>query len=168
MHRVSSLSGSLTLLLLALSTACADEGASDDGASGDMCLSGEVWNGGDNESPLMHPGRDCLACHQSRGEAQEVVLGGTVYDGDGEPDDCYGLAGVTLQLTDANNVVHEVTSNASGNFMIEETLIATPYSVKLQYEGRERVMLGMQTSLSCNGCHTETGANGAPGRILAP
>ena len=163
MHRIASLSASFTVFLLALSTACADEGV-----SGDMCLSGQAWNDGENGSPLMHPGRDCLACHQSRGEAEGVVLGGTVYDGDGEPDDCYGLAGVTLQLTDANNVVHQVTSNASGNFMIEETAIATPYSAKLLYQGRERAMLGMQTSLSCNGCHTETGANGAPGRILAP
>jgi hypothetical protein len=26
----------------------------------------------------------------------------------------------------------------------------------------------MQTETSCNSCHTETGLNGAPGRILAP
>ena len=52
--------------------------------------------------------------------------------------------------------------------MLQETAIATPYSVKLLYEGRERIMGAMQTELSCNSCHTETGANGAPGRILVP
>jgi hypothetical protein len=163
MSRFHSLSLSITMLL-ALFTGCADDGE----VSGDMCLSGQAWNGGESETPLMHPGRDCLACHQSRGEAEDVVLGGTVYDGDGEPDECYGLQGVTLQLTDATGSVHEVVSNASGNFVMQEIAIPTPYSVKLVYEGRERAMLGMQTSLSCNGCHTETGTNGAPGRILAP
>jgi hypothetical protein len=136
-----------------------------------MCLSGTEWVGGNEESPTMHPGRDCLGCHQDFGEAQEVVLGGTVFDAEGtnEPDDCFGLPGVTLELTDADGTVHEATSNAAGNFVLyAPTQIATPYTVKLTYEGRERVMAAPQTSLSCNSCHTEDGLNGAPGRILAP
>ena len=152
----------LLSLLLALCSACAEP------PSAEMCLSGDAWENGDLGSPQMHPGRDCLGCHQDRGEAPQVMLGGTVYEGSNELDDCLGLPGVTLELTDANGVVMELTSNDSGNFVLQNTAIATPYSVKLLYEGRERVMSAMQTELSCNSCHTEEGANGAPGRILAP
>lgn len=80
----------------------------------------------------------------------------------------FGVAGVVLELTDADGVITTVTSNSAGNFVVLETTIATPYTAKLTYEGRERVMATPQTELSCNACHTETGANGAPGRILAP
>jgi len=33
---------------------------------------------------------------------------------------------------------------------------------------QERVMLSPQMDGDCNSCHTENGANGAPGRIVAP
>ena len=112
-----------------------DEGEDEHGDTGgasEMCLSGEAWIGGDVESPNMHPGADCLDCHQSRDEAEEVVLGGTVFDALDEPTDCFGVAGVTLELTDADGVVHEVVSNAAGNFVVyAPTVIATPYTVKL-------------------------------------
>ncbi|MFV8753986.1 hypothetical protein ACNOYE_25865 [Nannocystaceae bacterium ST9] len=163
-------------MLLSLAGACVsgeEEGedeASDEGAANDQCLSGEAWVGGNAESPRMHPGRDCLGCHSDLGEAEEVKLGGTVYDGSNELDDCYGVEGVTLQITDSTSKVTELTSNAAGNFVLlaENGSITPPYSAKLIYEGRERMMVTMQTELSCNSCHTETGTNGAPGRILAP
>jgi hypothetical protein len=145
-----------------------EEGGSDLSTASEECLSGTAWVGGEIESPRMHPGLDCLSCHQSLGEAQEVTLAGTVYDGADEADDCFGVEGVTLQITDANGDVIEVDSNSAGNFVLENVAIATPYSAKLLYEGRERAMVAMQTETSCNACHTQTGANGAPGRILAP
>jgi hypothetical protein len=174
------LRGLILILGATFASACVDDGLDDDDhhggdddgddltASDDMCMSGTAWVGGETESTRMHPGGDCLGCHASRDEADDVVLGGTVYAGLNEPDDCFGVPGVVLQLTDANGTVHEVTSNAAGNFVLEETAIATPFSAKLTYEGRERIMGAMQTELSCNSCHTDTGANGAPGRILAP
>lgn len=158
-----------------LGPACGGEGeedgedeAADGSAPSEECLSGLAWVAGNVESPRMHPGRDCLDCHASLGEAEEVVLGGTVYEANDELDDCFGVPGVTVQITDANLAVHELTSNDAGNFLIEGTAIATPYTVKLIYEGRERVMVTPQTNTSCNACHGETPANGAPGRILAP
>jgi hypothetical protein len=36
------------------------------------------------------------------------------------------------------------------------------------YMGRERAMVTMQTSGDCNSCHTQNGANAAPGRIVLP
>jgi hypothetical protein len=173
------LHGLMLILGVTLASACVDDDHEDDDDHGaddgddltapdEMCMSGTAWIGGNTESTRMHPGGDCLGCHASIGEAEEVVLGGTVFAGLNETDDCFGVPGVVLQLTDANGDVHEITSNAAGNFVLQETAIATPYSVKLLYEGRERIMAAMQTELSCNSCHTETGANGAPGRILVP
>jgi hypothetical protein len=43
-----------------------------------------------------------------------------------------------------------------------------PYSAKVSYMGRERAMAAMQTTGDCNSCHTQGGANSAPGRILLP
>ena len=127
-----------------------------------------VWVGGNEESPTMNPGLDCLGCHANLGEAEEVALGGTVFSTLNEPDTCFGVKGVTLELTDANGEVSEIVSNEAGNFVLEHATIATPYSARLLYEGRERVMQAQQTVLSCNSCHTEEGANGAPGRVLSP
>ena len=43
-----------------------------------------------------------------------------------------------------------------------------PFTAKVTYQGRERAMTAPQTSGDCNGCHTQAGANGAPGRITLP
>jgi hypothetical protein len=170
---------SLPLVLLALSSLGCMAGEDDeDGEEGDeaadgsapseACLSGTEWVGGNAESPRMHPGTDCLGCHQNIGEAQEVTLAGTVYGAVDEVDDCFGVSGVTVQITDADGQVTELETNSAGNFLLSGTTIAPPYNAKLIYEGRERAMVAQQTELSCNSCHTETGANNAPGRILAP
>ncbi len=147
-----------------------EDEASDEAAADDMCLSGMAWVGGNIESTRMNPGGDCLGCHASLGEAEEVVLGGTVYDGSDERDNCFGVEGVVLQITDSTDKVTELTSNIAGNFVLssENGSITPPYTAKLLYEGRERVMVTAQTELSCNSCHGEMGINGAPGRILAP
>jgi hypothetical protein len=171
MLRFSSPTILVSLLLSSCLSSEASEGETgEDGAADEQCLSGVKWVGGNRESTHMNPGQDCLACHANLGEAEEVRLAGTVYDGTDEPNDCYGVEGVTIQITDSTNKVTELTSNAAGNFVLESEngSITPPYSAKLIYEGRERMMGAMQTELSCNSCHTETGANGAPGRILAP
>lgn len=148
-----------------------EEGEGEGGGSGgtpDMaCASGARWASGDAESPLMHPGVDCIACHQDRGEAEEVRLAGTVYASLMEPDDCFGVAGVTVELTGADGVVVRMTTNDAGNFTRGQS-VATPYTAKLIYDGRERVMTTPQTELSCNSCHGAVGLNAAPGRILVP
>ena len=144
-----------------------DEGGGSGGTPDMACASGSRWDRGDAESPLMHPGVDCIACHEDRGEAEEVRLAGTVYATLMEADDCFGVAGVTVELTGADGVVTRMTTNAAGNFTREHS-VATPYTAKLIYEGRERVMTTPQTVLSCNSCHGAVGINAAPGRILVP
>ncbi|MFV8753985.1 hypothetical protein ACNOYE_25860 [Nannocystaceae bacterium ST9] len=138
-----------------------------DGAE-ETCVSGTFWTQGNQESPRMHPGGDCLDCHQSFGEAAQVVLAGTVYTNSHELDDCNGVAGVTVLITDSNGTNFQTTTNSAGNFLLEEVVVVPPYSAALMWEGRMREMVNMQTVTSCNSCHTETGAQGAPGRILAP
>ena len=66
--------------------------------------------GGHDEEggPLMSPGQNCLACHG-------FTAAGTVY-GSATAGSGSGLAGVTVELTDANQAVVTLTSNAAGNF----------------------------------------------------
>lgn len=115
----------------------------------------------------MHPGRDCIACHEERGEAEKVRIAGTVYEALAEPDDCFGVEDVVIELTSVDGTVLRMTSNATGNFSREHS-IATPYTAKVIADGRERVMTTPQTNLSCNSCHGETGLDNAPGRIMLP
>jgi hypothetical protein len=46
--------------------------------------------------------------------------------------------------------------------------IATPFTAEVIYQGQSVSMTTPQTSGDCNSCHTESGANGAPGRIVVP
>jgi hypothetical protein len=143
---------------------CEDEGGS---VADSRCASGERWSGGDAESPLMHPGRDCVACH-ARGEGPRYVVSGTVYDALDEPDECFGVADVAVQLIGADGKTVELHSNDAGNFAHGKLDLALPYTTRLVYEGRERRMTTPQTELDCASCHGATGKNGAPGRILVP
>jgi hypothetical protein len=57
--------------------------------------------------------------------------------------------------------------NSVGNFYSTGS-IATPFDAKVLNGSKERDMVAAQTSGDCNSCHTEQGANGAPGRIMPP
>jgi hypothetical protein len=114
----------------------------------------------------MHPGRACLSCHTASG-GPSFSVAGTVYPASHDEDDCNGVAGVQIVLTDANGQTETLTSNAAGNFHLASPL-AAPLSVKLVNGGKERVMTAHAPSGDCNSCHTQAGASGAPGRLLAP
>jgi cytochrome c553 len=136
----------------------------------EVCSTDSAWLEGDEESPLMHPGGDCIGCHTREGEGPRFQIAGTVMNDLKDDTDCNGIAGVTVQITDANNQVFTMTTNPAGNFFLEPTAsaVALPFKAKLSYKGRERVMMTPQSVGACASCHTTTGANGAPGRILAP
>jgi len=120
-----------------------------------------------NASATMAPGRTCLNCHQKNGGPAYKVAG-TVYPTAKEVDDCYGVnGGMDVIVTDANGVETTAPVNSAGNFFIR-TAIAAPYRVKIKAGAKERVMKGAATAGDCNACHTATGANGAPGRVMAP
>jgi hypothetical protein len=130
---------------------------------------------GGTPKPEMNPGRACINCHMRMGKAAAVTLAGTVYITGHEPDLCLGgpAAGApmaTVEITDNNKKVHSLPVNASGNFLYRDTTtpIALPYTAVVKWNGKTRAMKNPQMSGDCNGCHSQNGANGAPGRIALP
>ena len=132
-----------------------------------VCTSGKTWTGGDRESPSMHPGDPCITCHTMRG-GPAFRIAGTVYPTAHEPNDCNGVAGgLTVVVTDAKGAVLNLPVNSVGNFYTK-TAVTPPFHVKVTDGTKERAMPDSLTAGDCNSCHTETGVNGAPGRIMAP
>jgi hypothetical protein len=133
-----------------------------------VCTSGKTWTGGNSESPLMHPGRACMACHASgEGEGSRFTIAGTVYPTGHEPNECYGATSATVEVTDANGKVITLAVNASGNFMTS-SLLAFPIRVAVVANGKRRSMNESPPNGDCNSCHTQNGDNKAPGRIALP
>jgi hypothetical protein len=134
-----------------------------------VCTSGAKWSGGNQGSSRMNPGQACIACHQKLGGPfPPMTIGGTVYPTAHEPNNCNGASGAVVVVEDANHQqVFTMTTNSAGNFRSSQPLPAG-YFVKVTANGKERAMMTSPPSGDCNSCHTETGANGAPGRIMAP
>jgi hypothetical protein len=137
------------------------------------CSSGRRWaqSGDDDGSGRMHPGIPCNACHAS-GEARRFGIAGTVYRTAHEPDDCIGG---TLGATSAVVIITPATGpeltlpvGPTGNFYTYQS-IAQPFHVRVRNaQDVERAMLSSPPSGNCNSCHSWTGSNGAPGRVLSP
>lgn len=157
---------------------------SDPWATPVQCSSGRTWTGGNDESPLMRPGGACVSCHAAEAPEKRFLAAGTVYPSAHEPDDCGGAdtdGASIVELTDAAGRVFTIVPNSAGNFFLEPAsredlqpggaradAFELPYTARVRFEGRERVMLAPQTSGDCNACHTLGGASGAPGRIVLP
>jgi len=132
-----------------------------------VCTSNKYWAGGNSMG--MRPGEACQACHQKQG-GPSYSIAGTIYPTAHEPKDCNGTNANSLVVivTDKNNkVVNIPVTNSAGNFASSAAL-AAPFFVKVQSSKGTRPMIGGLTSGDCNSCHTEQGANGAPGRVMAP
>lgn len=143
-----------------------------------VCSSDKYWTKGDQESPLMHPGVACLACHKTQEPeiAGRLAIAGTVYPTGHEPDDCYGVddadAPIVVEITTADDRVIQLPVGSSGNFLydLEEQgdAIAFPITARVLQGDRVRAMVSPQATGDCNSCHTQDGTAGAPGRIVAP
>ncbi|MCB9737726.1 MAG: hypothetical protein H6747_00545 [Deltaproteobacteria bacterium] len=158
------------LMAAATLSACGTDAQSTT-VSPSVCKSEIQWTGGDEKSPLMHPGKDCVACHAERGEGPEFAIAGTVYPDMHEADDCYGEAGVKVVITGSDGKEFTLTANASGNFFMEKKDSASlklPYTAKVVSGNKENAMGTAQVAGSCNSCHTKAGTGGAPGRITVP
>ncbi len=124
----------------------------------------------------MGPGRACIACHadanvaSGENDAPIFAFAGTIYPTAHEPTDCIasGSEGAEIEITDADGRVFIQVANPSGNFFDEPQAFSYPYRAKVRFQGRERVMAAPQVIGDCNSCHTEAGAEAAPGRILLP
>ncbi len=142
------------------------------------CTSARTWTGGNRGSVSMRPGEACISCHTRLFEGPPFEIAGTVYPTGHEPADCNGLVSTTtdpveIEVTDANAVVYHLFSSfggrgTAGNFWLQDPGFAPPYTARVLYQGRERRMIAPQTDGDCNTCHTDTGANGAPGRVTVP
>lgn len=142
-----------------------------------VCSRGLEWDMGNMESPFMNPGLACKTCHTQIAPfvASRILIGGTVYETGHDPDLCFGIDGIKyptiVEITDANNVITELPVNEGGNFLWDKAVhgaVAFPITARIVRGDQERVMLAPQMDGNCNECHTEAGANGAPGRIVAP
>lgn len=148
-----------------------DAGAPDPLNAAPRCTSDTTWTRGNAESPFMNPGQACITCHRSM-RGPSYAFAGTVFASGHEPDNCNGAAStgadpVAVRITDANGRVFTLTPNAAGNFYTR-TSFTPPYRAEVTWQGRTRVMQGPQTNGDCNSCHTQTGAQDAPGRITLP
>jgi mono/diheme cytochrome c family protein len=153
---------------------CGAAEGNDGGGGGNVpavCTSGTFWSG-NRKGPTMQPGRACITCHESEEDDPVVWVGGTVYPTLHEPDGCYGVAGeATVVITDAAGRVVSLPVGSTGNFSLpakSSAPLTMPIRAKVVKNGKERAMATPQSTGNCNGCHTQSGANGAPGRILAP
>jgi hypothetical protein len=146
-----------------------DAGVDGGDAGASKCTSGVLWNMGNTGSPLMHPGDRCNACHQVMG-GPNLRIAGTVYPTLHEPNDCNGSKPppqLTVVITEANGQRTNIPVNEVGNFFTRQRIRA-PYKAAVTDGTKTRSMVGSVAGGDCNNCHTESGANGAPGRIQAP
>jgi len=124
-----------------------------------------------DEGSSMRPGDTCINCHTTQGKCTKssckFSIAGTVYPTAHEPNNCIGIAGSTVVITDSNNVTVNLTVNSAGTFTSSAALVA-PFTVKVVNGSKTRAMSAKAPSGDCNSCHTATGAQNAPGRIMAP
>ncbi|MBX3261469.1 MAG: hypothetical protein KIS78_30955 [Labilithrix sp.] len=136
-----------------------------------VCTSDTFWTS-NRRGPTMQPGRACITCHEAQEDDPVVWVGGTVYPTLHEPDGCYGIdGGASVVITDAAGRVVTLPVGSTGNFSLSaerSAPLTMPIRAKVVRNGVERAMNTPQMSGNCNACHTEQGANGAPGRILVP
>ncbi len=171
----------LPLLLLAApfaALAACDPEIGDDDDEGPLvaevstqeCVSGRKWVGGDEESARMHPGGDCMGCHDQSGEGPTYLVAGTVFDLLTEPTDCFGVDGVSVEITDASGNNWSLATNEAGNFYLPEDdgPLVPPYEAAVVMDGMRLAMVTPQSNGNCASCHTAAGSGGAPGRIIVP
>jgi mono/diheme cytochrome c family protein len=138
------------------------------------CQSGKSYSGGGG-SAYMNPGMACITCHKSNGDGPVFQIAGTVFPALHEADKCISAVGtsVTVVITDAAGTVVTLPVNSSGNFSYggsrRSGALQLPFTAKVvAADGKVRAMSSPQENGDCNSCHTVGGANGAPGRIMAP
>lgn len=152
-------------LCLLLLFGCAGEESTS--AEEDACISGQRWELGLLGAEEMSPGRPCLDCHGPDG-SPTFSAAGTVFDAFDEADDCYGAAGVTVEIEDGTGKIVTAETNDAGNFFIEDEPLELPIIATVRRGGEVRLMPRFVHSRNCNDCHSVTGKLGAPGRVLAP
>jgi hypothetical protein len=154
-----------------------DEGS--DNSTVAVCSSNAYWKDMDKGSEAMHPGGKCDTCHDKNPmTAPDYTVLGTVYPTLHEPDDCNGVASglddkgkpdVQIIITDRSmRTLPPIPVNSVGNFLLGGDPVLVPFWVKVVSKGKENKMMMQAPHGNCNACHTQMGAEGAPGRIQMP
>lgn len=164
-----------------------DAGPPDTTFDGPSTCVGNVQSPICQESKTMNPGMPCIDCHSNpykysppcsagSDNGPPFDIAGTVFKLGHVPDNCHPSTAVAADLTqahviitDANGVEHSYTVNSAGNFHSPEGInVAFPYSARVEWNGKVRAMSAKQTNGDCNVCHTDMGAQMAPGRVALP
>ncbi len=139
------------------------------------CASGELWNPLEAPEETMYPGRECNPCHNDEivsngGDPPIFDIAGTVFANPFAPDDCLSpeTEGAQVEVIDANGTPYLLEVGPTGNFSLQAPGFAYPYTARVIYQGRERWMTTAQSDADCNHCHTATGDDLVPGRVLLP
>jgi len=123
------------------------------------------------ESELMEPGGTCIDCHTSY-EGPAFTIAGTVMSALHDDTNCAGVASITVAITGADGMRVELVSNSNGNFKLDRWpgTKLFPYTAEVIRDGvvGKMLMPRQQGESDCNTCHTASGANAAPGRIVPP
>jgi mono/diheme cytochrome c family protein len=143
-----------------------DAGPPDPLNAAPTCTSGQSYTSG--QSSTMEPGLACISCHQSNG-GPHFSVAGTVFPTGHEPDKCNAPAssGAVVTVTDSTGASASFTANSVGNFSGSASL-TFPITAVVSFDGKTRAMTTAVASGDCNSCHTQSGANGAPGRVTLP
>jgi cytochrome c553 len=111
----------------------------------------------EEEEGSHNAGMDCLSCHKSGGEGEDIfTVGGTVYNTSGS-----GLAGVTVELYKnadrSGTPVATLTSDDGGNFHSRSNVsFGSGLYVTMSNGDRSATMVSSITSGACNSCHGTT------------
>lgn len=130
--------------------------------------------GEDEGNDIVHnQGRDCLACHSS-GE-HSFTSGVTIYKSlngaDYDSDDVYDSYSVKL-LLENGQILTYTKGNGLGNKIYSGDQGAIDNFTAQVVDSSGKVVNSSNTNshsvgrLACNSCHTQSGLNNAPGRVV--
>ncbi|MFB1481898.1 hypothetical protein U8525_16355 [Corallococcus sp. RDP092CA] len=140
------------------------------------CASGSFWSEASGTGASMAPGLACRSCHLVEAPHVAYFFMGTVFPTLHEADGCEARlrepSSVKVEILDMEDQVRlTLVPNSAGNFTSTtlQPSFPMPYRARLVGpEGTSRRMSTPQSNGDCNTCHTEQGAQHAPGRIQLP
>jgi hypothetical protein len=119
-----------------------------------------------HKGPTHRPGQPCLTCHGGQGPGSpELSVAGTVYKTLPATD---WLEGATVTLKDASGTIRQLTTNRTGNFLVDkgEWTPVYPMLVSVAFGG---FSVDMETHVgrsgSCADCHTDPTSVSSAGHV---
>lgn len=123
-----------------------------------------------SEGENMLPGRACISCHKSGGQAaaNPWTVAGTVYKSATAMCNGGGEANVKVEILRMNDTVQfSLLTNSVGNFYTTLPL-ETPFRARISSGTRMMTMTGAMVTGNCASCHQIPPLTNAPGRIFLP